>query len=173
MDGKKRSPMTINNLSQYRKSWDRIKPFLQSNGYVVFLSCLTAWGDAGTRLLKALSKLLPDQTIVGFNTIGYQHPGDAKRRGKACMDFKIKSTDTKLVRSHGYYVKKYNKFLLQNINCKEAKWVRNGIVRRWPMDEWTFHRNLTDKFGRPKDMLKHKDTLNLRSRQLKKRALHQ
>ena len=50
-------------------------------------------GDAGTRLLVALSRVWPGRRVVGFSTVGYRHPGEMGRRGEACELPGMRDTD--------------------------------------------------------------------------------
>jgi hypothetical protein len=131
------------NVDSFHSSLHTIGLFTREKSTILFASCLAGQGDAGTRLLVALSKIWPARWVVGFSTVGYREPGMMKRRGEPCELPGVRDTDAtdELYvdsRQKLRFAKQWNDFKKMPWTSEgsiNAKVVRDGIVGRCPPGE--------------------------------------
>jgi hypothetical protein len=108
-----------------------LESFLTTDAQVVFFSCIAGQSEAGTLLLRRLSRLWRNRTIIGFTTFGYidtsfsapNAPGNVYETGQT-VDAQVTG---QFIRSGQHHASR------MNINSPTAKWVRNDVVIRTPL----------------------------------------
>jgi hypothetical protein len=105
---------------------------------IMFVGCRLAQGDAGSQLLRRLSRLWPNRTVVGFNTYGLRPSSEAARRpGSNCFEPGMLETHmsdhpSRAVRNR--YIDDYleplppDQLPWVSEHSAYAKWARNGEI---------------------------------------------
>jgi hypothetical protein len=132
--------LTADNVSSFHNSLHTIGLYTRDKSIILLTSCIAGQGEAGTRLLKALSAVWPGRWVVGFSTLGYRHPGAMKRVGEPCELPGMRDTDA----PHPLFGNPYRfdkvwgdfkKMPWASENSINAKVVLNGTVQRCPPGE--------------------------------------
>jgi len=133
--------LTIDRFSSYIPFLQLIGLKLSRESLVLFPSCLSAQGKAGTELFVAISKLWPSTTVVGFSTLGYTQAA-MRRTGDMCENPGVRSTDNSSTvfskQDDDTYKSLWSDFKAlpwASENSPYAKVVKNGAVLKWPMGE--------------------------------------
>jgi hypothetical protein len=66
--------LTAATIDVFRFELNGLRSYLTRNGILTFYSCIAGKGEAGSRLLVALSNQLPGRTVVGFELFGLIGP---------------------------------------------------------------------------------------------------
>ena len=107
---------------------------------IILMGCLAGQGSSGTSLLRALSRVWPGRSVVGFSTVGYRHPGAMKRTGDACELPGMRDTDATayIFANPPAWDRLWSNFARlpwASDTSPHAKVVCNGVVTRWPSGE--------------------------------------
>ena len=72
-------PLRPETVESFSGEFHELAKYLRTDGILTFYSCIAGFGKMGSALLAAISSLLPERTIVGFEVSGVVSKGDGER----------------------------------------------------------------------------------------------
>jgi len=119
-------PLTPETIAKYTIDLLALQAFLKSNGKLIFVSCIAAKDQAGSRLLTGLSKILTNRYVIGFEIFGgfnryFSAPGDVYEDPHGSSSGAPLEKQTNLIRLTEASI--------------YSKWALNGAIIRLPLSE--------------------------------------
>jgi len=142
INGPKGDPLTYANVEKYHDDLSKVGLFTRDGSTILFLSCLAAQGNEGTKLMTKLSWIWPHRKVVAFETLGYRFSGEMKRRGEFCTEVGVRETDDPYSWIPGMSTKPFDEkwkdldaMPWESENSPHAKVVLDGVVIKVPKNE--------------------------------------
>jgi hypothetical protein len=93
VNGLRRPSLSVSSISRNHADLHAIGLRTHTSATILFMGCLAGLGPDGTRFLRAISRVWPGRTVVGFATVGYAHGGEMLRgRGDYCTEAGMRDT---------------------------------------------------------------------------------
>lgn len=120
-------PLSVSTVRRFSADLRDLRLWLTSDAMLIFYACIAGRGDEGSSLLVALSRELPQRTIVGFELYGFIGPGGLLNAPGVVTATEASDSQLALQRAsqHGRL----------HPWCPFAKRARGGVIRHIPILE--------------------------------------
>lgn len=125
------------NFNSFRASFKALGEHLAADADVYIYGCISGAGAQGTALLKKISLAIPGRRIIGFNVINVIDPNATAVTSESRVSPKLITSDTRSAiefanRNQRDPGKFFQTMKPAAANSAHAKWVRDGVVLKWP-----------------------------------------
>lgn len=124
-------------FDSFQSSFKALGELLAPDADVYIYGCVSGAGALGTALLKKLSRALPGRRIIGFNVINVVDPESTLVKSESRFSPRLLTSEVQTTlefkkRNAREPSKFYQTLKPATANSAHAKWVRDGVVLKWP-----------------------------------------